>query len=97
MSVKQLELSAKQKEFIASEIKAGRYRDQNQILLAGLELLAKRQRIEKKRAMLRELIQPALDQLDRGECTTFHTKEELTAHFDALKEKALKSLRKPAV
>ncbi len=97
MPVKQLELSAKQKRFIASEIKAGRYRDQNQILLAGLELLAKRQRIEKKRAMLREMIQPALDQLDRGECKTFHTKEELSAHLDDLFQKAVKLAKKTKV
>ena len=97
MPVKQLDLSAKQKRFIASEIKAGRYRDQNQILLAGLELLAKRQRIEKKRAMLRELIQPALDQLDRGEGKTFHTREELSAHLDDLFQKAVKLAKKTKV
>lgn len=89
-----LQLSDKQKRFIAQEIKSGRYRTENEVLLAGLELMAKKQRVERKRQAIRELIQPAIDELDAGGGIRVNSREELTALMKDLRRQADEILAK---
>lgn len=89
-----LQLSDKQKRFIAQEIKSGRYSSANEVLLAGLELMAKKQRIERKRQAIRELIQPAIDELDAGGGIRVNSREELTALMKDLRRRADEILAK---
>lgn len=89
-----LQLSDKQQRFIAQEIKSGRYRTANDVLLAGLELLAKKQRVERKRQAIRELIQPAIDDLDAGRGVILRTDEEIADFFKNLRQQANELLAK---
>ncbi len=89
-----LQLSDKQKRFVAQEIKSGRYRTENEVLLAGLELMARKQRVERKRQAIRELIQPAIDELDAGKGVTLRTYAEIDDYFKDLRQRAHEILAK---
>lgn len=51
-------------QFVQQEVASGRYRSEEDLLCAGLRLLRER---ERRLQALREDIEPALGQLDRGE------------------------------
>jgi putative addiction module CopG family antidote len=97
MPAKSLKLSAESQRFIAGEIKAGRYRDEKEVLQAGLTLLEEQTRRERMKEALRKEIQIGIDQLDAGLGKTMKTRAELTAHLKGLERKALKGLRKKQV
>jgi putative addiction module CopG family antidote len=94
MPVKQIDLTAKQARFISSEIKSGRYRDESEVLQAGLELLARKKRSESKRQTLRELIQPAMDELDAGLGVKLNSRAELTAFIKQVASQAKREVER---
>ena len=51
-------------QFVQQEIASGKYRSEEDLLCAGLRLLRER---ERRLQALREDVEPALEQLDRGE------------------------------
>lgn len=90
MPVKQLTLTAKHKRFIASELKAGRYRSESEVLQAGLDLL----RQQKKEQSLQEMIEAGINAADAGRVIRFTSEADLRKHTRALLKKADRKLRK---
>ncbi|MFO0816089.1 MAG: type II toxin-antitoxin system ParD family antitoxin [Gemmatales bacterium] len=88
MPVKPIVVSAKQQRFIASEIKAGHYRSESDVVKAGLELLERQKRVALQREALKKEIQLGIDELDAGLGVTRSSREELTAFLDELAMKA---------
>jgi Arc/MetJ-type ribon-helix-helix transcriptional regulator len=91
MTVKPLQLTAKHRQFISRAVKSGRFRNEQEALNKAFDLLVQEQSRDSEKS-LEELVQPALDQLDRGLCTTFHTKDEMAAHFASLRKKVVHSM-----
>ena len=70
-------------QFVDQIIGAGGYKSEAEVVGQALRLLQQRQRrIEE----LRREIQPALDQLDRGEGIKLKDEEELRLFFEGIKE-----------
>ena len=90
MPVKQLALTAKQKRFIASEVKAGRYRSESEVLQAGLDLLQQ----QKKEQTLQEMIEAGIEDADAGRVIRFTSDEDLRQHTRSLLKKVDRKLRK---
>jgi antitoxin ParD1/3/4 len=71
-------------QFVDQIIGAGGYKSEAEVVGQALRLLQQRQRrIEE----LRREIQPALDQLDRGEGIKLKDEEELRLFFEGIKER----------
>ena len=71
-------------QFVDQVIGVGGYKSEAEVVGQALRLLQKRQRrIEE----LRREIQPALDQLDRGEGIKLKDEEELRLFFEDIKER----------
>jgi putative addiction module CopG family antidote len=94
MTVKELKLSTKHKQFIAREIKAGRFRDESEVLSAGIELLSKNKKPTKERKTLKQLLQEGIDQIDRGQVITLNTPEEVKAFHQQLFDRAVQDAKR---
>jgi len=71
-------------QFVDQIIGAGGYKSEAEVVGQALRLLQQRQRrIEE----LRREVQPALDQLDRGEGIKLKDEEELRLFFEGVKER----------
>jgi len=81
MTVKQLGLTAKLQRFIASEIKAGRYRNESEVVQAGLEILKQHQKYQKLKAQVRT----GVDDYEAGRYTIMKSSADIKAHGDKLR------------
>ncbi len=88
MPVKQIDVTAKQQKFIAEEVKAGRYRDESEVLLAGLDLLLKERR---QTETLKKMIQVGIDDADAGRGVVLKSRADLKSYGDRILKKALKT------
>ena len=76
-------------QFVHQVVDAGSYKSEAEVVGQALRLLQERQRrIEE----LRREIQPALDQLDRGEGIEIKDEEELRLFFEDIKERGRQRL-----
>ena len=71
-------------QFVDRVIDVGGYKSEAEVVGQALRLLQKRQR---RIEGLRNEIQPALDQLDRGEGIKLKDEEELRLFFEGVKER----------
>jgi putative addiction module CopG family antidote len=94
MTIKQLGLTARQQRFIASEIKAGRYRSEQEIIQAGIKVLQQQQLARQKATRLREAIQKGIDQADRGQGVLLKNREEISRFTKLMVAKATGKNRK---
>ncbi len=77
-----VEIPSEFQRFVNQVIGSGSYTTESEVVGDALRLLQqRRQRIEE----LRREIQPALDQLDRGEGIELKNEEELDAFFEDIK------------
>ena len=76
-------------QFVHQIVNAGDYKSEAEVVGQALRLLQQRQR---KIEELRREIQPALDQLDRGEGIEIKDEEELRLFFEDIKERGRKRL-----
>jgi putative addiction module CopG family antidote len=89
MTVKSLPLTASQKRFISSEIKAGRYQDEQEMLLAGLTLLERQKKYEELVAMVQE----GLDDVGQGRVAKLSAIEAVKRHGQILRERSARASR----
>lgn len=76
-------------QFVHQVVDSGSYTSEADVVGQALRLLQQRQRrIEE----LRREVQPALDQLDRGEGVAIKDEEELRLFFEDVKERGRKRL-----
>jgi putative addiction module CopG family antidote len=76
-------------QFVHQVIDSGAFKSEAEVVSQSLRLLAERQRrIEE----LRREIQPALDQLDRGEGIKLKDEDELRKYFESIKERGRERL-----
>lgn len=78
MATKPLALSDKQKKIISKEIESGRFRTEEEVLKAGLQLLDQQRRWMAKREKLRKAIQVGIDEIDAGLGVLVTSDEELS-------------------
>ncbi|MBU4272025.1 MAG: type II toxin-antitoxin system ParD family antitoxin [Planctomycetes bacterium] len=79
-----VEIPSEFQRFVNQVIDGGSYTTESEVVGDALRLLQqRRQRIEE----LRREIQPALDQLDRGEGIELKNEEELDAFFEDIKSR----------
>jgi antitoxin ParD1/3/4 len=79
-----VEIPVELQQFVHTVIDAGNFKDEAEVVGQALRLLEERQRrIEE----LRREIQPALDQLDRGEGIKIKNEEELRLFFEDVKQR----------
>ena len=90
LPVKQIDITSEQQRFIASEIKAGRFRDASEVLQAALVLLQKER---KKKESLKEMIQAGAEQADGGQGILLTSPEAVRSHTKMLRQKVEKLLR----
>jgi antitoxin ParD1/3/4 len=84
-----VEIPSDCQQFVQAVIDAGSYQNEAEVVADALRLLEERQRrIEE----LRREIQPALDELDRGEGIVIENQEELKAFFDDIKNRGRERL-----
>lgn len=74
----EIHLSDKDKAFIEEQVKAGVYKDADEVVAAGLRLLGSE---EGELQELRRLIQEGIDDVEAGRVMQFESAEELTAHI----------------
>ncbi len=89
MTVKQLGLPVRMQRFIASEIKAGRYRSEQELIQAGIKLLEQEQKVMQKQSRLQEAIQKGIDQADRGQGVLLRSRDEISQFSKSLVTKAI--------
>jgi antitoxin ParD1/3/4 len=88
-----VEIPADLQQFVHTVIDAGSY-DEAEVVGQAFRLLQERQRrIEE----LRQEIQPALDQLDRGEGIEINDEAELDAFFEDIKFRGRKRLEATSI
>ena len=84
-----VEIPSDLQQFVHNAIDAGSYKDEAEVVGQALRMLQQRQRrIEE----LRREIQPALDQLDRGEGIEIKDEEELRLFFEDIKKRGRERL-----
>jgi len=84
-----IEIPADLQQFVHNAIDTGGYKNEAEVVGQALRLLQERQRrIEE----LRREIQPALDQLDRGEGIEIKDEEELRLFFEDVKKRGRERL-----
>jgi len=84
-----VEIPSELQPFVDQIIHSGSYNSEAEVVGSALRLLRERQaRIEE----LRQKIQPALDQLDRGEGIELKNEDELRLFFEDIKERGRKRL-----
>ena len=84
-----VEIPSDFQQFVHSVIDAGSYKNETEVVGEALRLLQDRQqRIEE----LRREIQPALDQLDRGEGIEIKDEKELRLFFEDIKKRGRERL-----
>jgi antitoxin ParD1/3/4 len=84
-----VEIPADLQQFVDQVIIAGGYKSEAEVVGQALRLLQERQRrIEE----LRREVQPALDQLDRGEGIQIKDEAELQQFFEGIAERGRKRL-----
>jgi putative addiction module CopG family antidote len=76
-------------QFVHQVIDSGAFKNESDVISQSLRLLAERQRRIKE---LRREIQPALDQLDRGEGIKLEDEEGLRRFFEGIKERGRERL-----
>ncbi len=84
-----VEIPADLQQFVHQVIDAGRYKSEAEVVGQALRLLQDRQR---RLEELRREIQPALDQLDRGEGIEIKDEDGLRRFFEDIKERGRKRL-----
>lgn len=94
MSTQHLELSEHDSEFVRRCVLDGRYKDANEVVEAGLRLLAEREEERLQLDRLRAEVQKGMDDLEAGRYTEVNSPEELQTHFDKLKQEAANRLQK---
>ncbi len=95
MTTQHLELSEHDSEFVRRCVLEGRYKDVNEVVEAGLRLLAEREEEERLQLeRLRAEVKKGMDDLEAGRYTEVNSPEEMQAHFDNLKQEAANRLQK---
>jgi putative addiction module CopG family antidote len=84
-----VEIPSDLQQIVRDAIETGAYKNDSEVVYAALRLLKERhRRIEE----LRREIQPALDQLDRGEGIKIEDEEGLRAFFEDVKKRGRERL-----
>jgi antitoxin ParD1/3/4 len=84
-----VEIPSDLQQFVHQIIDAGGYQSEAEVVGQALRLLQERQR---RIDELRREVEPALDQLDRGEGIRLKDEEELRQFFEGVKERGRKRL-----
>lgn len=74
----EIHLSEQDRKFIDEQVKAGVYKDADEVVHASLSLLGSE---EGQLAELRKMIHEADEQFERGKYITFTTADDLTAYI----------------
>lgn len=74
----EIHLNDKHRDFIDEQVKAGVYKDADEVVAAGLRLLGSK---EGKLVELRRMIDEADQQIANGETISFSDADSLTAHI----------------
>ncbi|MBD2212920.1 type II toxin-antitoxin system ParD family antitoxin [Nostoc linckia FACHB-104] len=83
--------------FVAELIASGLYQSQSEVIREGLRLLKEREDLRKlKLEELRRDIHKGIDQLERGEFTTYSSSQDLAEEIKATGRKNLAASRKNA-
>ncbi|MCE5268250.1 MAG: type II toxin-antitoxin system ParD family antitoxin [Planctomycetaceae bacterium] len=85
-----VEIPAELQPFVDQIIHSGSYNSEAEVVGGALRLLQERQRRVEE---LRREIQPALDQLNRGEGIELNTEEELRLFFEDIKNRGQQRLQ----
>jgi antitoxin ParD1/3/4 len=84
-----VEIPADLQQFVHQVIDNGSFKSENEVVRQALRLLQQRQQ---KIEELRREIQPALDQLDRGEGIELKDEEEIRLFFEDIKKRGRERL-----
>jgi len=85
MPIRNVQLPERSDEFIETALRSGRFGNASEIVIEGLRLLEERGAEDndpsdaKKLEWLRAALQEGFDEIDRGECTTLRSRDEITA------------------
>lgn len=89
MAAHTLNLTNHQSDFMRQAVECGCYKDEAEVVAAGLRLLEEHEAIQKaKLAHLRKLVQQGIDELDRGEGITLSL-DELDPFMEGLVQEVL--------
>ena len=95
MNLHELRLTDRFRGFIASEVAAGRYADESEVVNAALRLLERQTRDEEaKLERVRALVDVGIAQLDRGEGDVIESAEELQEYIAAIGQKTAEEYRR---
>lgn len=89
METQAIELSEQESAFVRRCVLEGRYKDANEVVVAGLRLLE--ERAEEERAQLERLraeVKKGMDDLEAGRYTEVNSPEELDAFLDEVDREA---------
>ncbi|SIQ51599.1 antitoxin ParD1/3/4 [Rhizobium sp. RU33A] len=79
--MRNIQLSKQDAEFVEEQMNSGLYESVDAVVTAGLALLR-----EQEEAILRELIQEGIDDVEAGRVMSFDSAEELTAYIMGMAE-----------
>jgi antitoxin ParD1/3/4 len=88
MTTQHLELSENDSAFVRRCVSEGRYKDANEVVEAGLRLLAEREEVERLQLeRLRAEVQKGMDDLEAGRYLEINGPEEMSLVFDEVKRR----------
>jgi antitoxin ParD1/3/4 len=90
MPIRNVQLPERSDEFLETALRSGRFSNASEIVIEGLRLLEERGAQEsdpsdaEKLEWLRAALQEGFEEIDRGECTTLRSPDEITAFVQQL-------------
>lgn len=95
MVTRNVVLTERQEELIATLVGSGRYQNASEVLRDGLRLIELREAEDAaKLERLRGAVQLGLDDAKQGRVTRFHSPEDLKRHLDGIAERVIKRQRR---
>lgn len=95
MNLNELRLTDRFRDFIGSEIAAGRYADESEVVNAALRLLERQTRDdEAKVAKLEALADEAIAEIEAGRCDVVNSGDELREYIARIGRRVSEQLRR---
>lgn len=86
MTTRTIDIPEEQVHFIRDIVAAGRYQDENEVVLAALNLLEREEKEHRENLEeLRAEVQKGLDAIDEGDYIELNSNEEISTYFDTLR------------